>query len=432
VAYQQAVDAGHLRALFELAEVSRRVTGGDDATLAFYQQAAASTDPELAAEALDLIVGLHLSAGDAARADEALRQVVDAGRPNWVSVAVARVASSKREDEPAAAEALYRQAIDASAGHESAYAAVGLGELLEKQGDIAGAKAVWRKLIDTRDEYWADGAFLSLVNLLRAEQDVEGLRALHQAGVELDNPDALYALDQLGEVLTKQGDIEGAHAAWQQAIDAGYERAADLRERISPPPQRRRRFRAENYPPDLPPAFNPGNMRQTATEVLDRGRPALPPTLTPEMAIPMAYWKGEQEAVVLILDYSWEDGDWSPMAWEATFTREGDSWIANKHWHGGGWSPDPIIEPRSLRDPGDRPMVTGGGSSRSRRGQAAPTVTEIGLIQNGHEIRRPIDSHFGAWVVWTDQPGPFTITGYDSTGTLLASIESEDRPGRRG
>ena len=46
----------------------------------------------------------------------------------------------------------------------------------------------------------------------------------------------LYALDQLGEVLTKQGDIEGAHASWQQAIDAGYERAADLRERISPPP----------------------------------------------------------------------------------------------------------------------------------------------------------------------------------------------------
>ena len=141
----------------------------------------------------------------------------------------------------------------------------------------------------------------------------------------------------------------------------------------------------------------------------------------------MAYWKGEREAVVLILDYSWRDGDWSPMAWEATFTREGESLVANKHWHGGGWSTDPITEPRGMRDLGDRPMVTGGGSSRSRHGRAAPAVTEIGLIQNGHEIRLRIDSAFRRLGRLGRSARPYTITGYDRTGTLLASIESEDR-----
>jgi hypothetical protein len=30
-----------------------------------------------------------------------------------------------------------------------------------------------------------------------------------------------YALLQLGQLLEAQGDVDGAHEAWQQAIDAG-------------------------------------------------------------------------------------------------------------------------------------------------------------------------------------------------------------------
>jgi hypothetical protein len=69
-------------------------------------------------------------------------------------------------------------------------------------------------------------------------------------------------------------------------------------------------------------------------------------------------------------------------------------------------------------------MVSGGGSSScSAHGRLAPTVAEIGLICDGHEIRRPVDSHLGAWVVYCDQPGPFQVVGYDSSGPPLASID---------
>jgi hypothetical protein len=172
----------------------------------------------------------------------------------------------------------------------------------------------------------------------------------------------------------------------------------------------------------LPDAFNPRNAKRTAIEVLDTGLPALPSTLTYQMALPIAYWKAEQNAIVLILRFSrWRRG-WSPQVMSATFTRDGDSWISPDHWHGGGWSHDPIAEPQSLRDLGGRPLVLGGGSTDTAHGRAAPTVAQIGLVQGDQEHRRPLDSYFGAWVVCTDEPAPFRVTGYDRDGTLLASV----------
>jgi hypothetical protein len=164
-------------------------------------------------------------------------------------------------------------------------------------------------------------------------------------------------------------------------------------------------------------------MARTAAEVLDDGLPDLPETLSYQMALPIAYWKAERCGVVLILEFCQWDGEWSPMVVMARFTRDGSSWIPDQHWHCTSWSHDPIAHPRSLRNLGGRPMVTGGGSESVRHGRVAPTVTEIGLIQNGHEVRRPVDSRFGAWVVCTDEPTPFRVTAYDHTGNLLASIE---------
>ena len=53
----------------------------------------------------------------------------------------------------------------------------------------------------------------------------------------------------------------------------------------------------------------------------------------------------------------------------------------------------------------------------------APAVTAIGLIQNGREDLRPLQSHFGAWVVCTDESSPYRITAYDKSGVMLADIE---------
>ena len=163
-------------------------------------------------------------------------------------------------------------------------------------------------------------------------------------------------------------------------------------------------------------------MRRTGIEVLRGGLPPLPGKLTYQMSIPVAYWTANLRAVVLFL--GWEDEEeWFPEMTMATFTRDGDSWTSPKHWMGTGWSHDPIANPRSRRDLGGRAMVTGGGSETVMHGRVAPAVKEIGLIQNGHEDRRPLESHFGAWVVCTDEPSPFRVTAYSKSGVMLADIE---------
>ena len=178
-AYQQAVDAGHRRALFDLAEVTRKLAGGDDATLAFYRKAAASADPDwpprpwIASWACTCPPATR--PGPMKRCGRSSMPGVRSGRPwRWRAWPTASARASRR----------LRKRFS---GGPSTLASTGASpptrrapSVILEQGDLAGAKAVWRKLIDERHPYWADGAFLSLVNLLRDEQDVDGLRALHQ------------------------------------------------------------------------------------------------------------------------------------------------------------------------------------------------------------------------------------------------------------
>ncbi len=60
-------------------------------------------------------------------------------------------------------------------------------------------------------------------------------------------------------------------------------------------------------------------------------------------------------------------------------------------------------------------------------GRAAPEVRYLAVIQDGQEDRRPLESHFGAWVVCTERPGPFQIAGFDEHGTLLARLDIQPR-----
>jgi hypothetical protein len=94
-----------------------------------------------------------------------------------------------------------------------------------------------------------------------------------------------------------------------------------------------------------------------------------------------------------------------------------------------------------MRDLGGNPMVSGG-LSQAREvtpgrpasiatGRAAPEVRYLAVTQDGREDRRLLESHFGAWVVCTEQPGPFTVTGLDAAGTVLASLPHPLRPPRR-
>ena len=64
-----------------------------------------------------------------------------------------------------------------------------------------------------------------------------------------------------------------------------------------------------------------------------------------------------------------------------------------------------------------------------RAGQVGLAVTQIALIQDGHDDRRPLESHLGAWVIYTQPTSPFQVTALDANGTVLASLEESNHHG---
>ena len=434
-AYQRAIDAGHRHALLDLAKVLHVVVGDDDAALAAYQQAIDSEDPGLAAEAMIELAHLRRARNDPPAARAAYRQAIDSRHPDWAPAGMVELAQMEltcrdasaaraayqqaigsghpvwapeamislgdlhaRLGEPGPAQALYQQAIGAGNPDRSARASLALSRLLKQTGDLGGAKAAWQRVIDSLDAECAGPAFVDLVNLLREDDDIDGLRAAYQAGAEQGNPDALYALDALGQHLQHRGDATAAQAAWQQAIDAGYQDADELRERMTPAagPAAEPDDPAELA--DLPPQLDPANMQQTGIDALEHGLPALPVAVTPQMAVPLAYWIAGHNAVVLFLRFRRSGGEREPLAIMATFTRQQGQWTANSHWHGTGFH-DPLADPGDLRGLDDRAIVISGGSHSEApgparlagiwHGTAAPQVRQIALIQDGAEDPGP-------------------------------------------
>lgn len=198
--------------------------------------------------------------------------------------------------------------------------------------------------------------------------------------------------------------------------------------------------------PAPPPALDPRWKHQTGIAVLERGLPPLPDALDYTMSIPVASWTAAGCAVVLFLEYS-RDPDGAiapgPVVKMPTFGRDGDTWTAHRWFGGTGWSHDPIASPQDVRDLGGQMMVEGGGAFTDTpapghpavivAGRVAPAVTQIALIQDGHEDRRPLRSHFGAWVVCIDRWAPYQINALDDNGAVLASIQGPPRlpSGRR-
>jgi hypothetical protein len=145
------------------------------------------------------------------------------------------------------------------------------------------------------------------------------------------------------------------------------------------------------------------------------------------MAIPIAYWAARHHALVLVLTFSrWEgEDDSTPMASVLTFTRDGDTWTPPPpHFHSSSWSHDPLARPDSLRDLGGSPMVSGSGTKTMMHGRVIPGARELSLIQDGHEDRRPLDSHFGAWIVCTDDTSPFEVEARDADGNAIARLSN--------
>jgi tetratricopeptide (TPR) repeat protein len=433
-ALERAVETGNQHALIDLGKFRHAVLQDRDAGLRTYQQAADSADPDIAGQALVEIGQMQTIYREVPAARAAFERAIGTRHPRWAPQAMIGLGTLLRRQlgDDTGAQAMFQQAIDSGDADSSACALVQLANMLERRGDISAAKTAWRRAIGSRAPTWAEVALSHLLNQLEHEGDLDAVRAAHRIAVETANPDAPHALVVLGNLLKRQGDIAGWRTAWQQAIDAGYPAADDLREILSPPAEDEDEA-DEDEPADLPPAFDPENMAQTGIAVLDHGLPPLPGVLSYRMAIPVAYWTASQSAVVLFLRFERQGPRRRAWATMATFSRDQGQWKADQVWAGTGWGDDdPIANPGDLRGLDGRAMVVSGGSSTESpvhgqlaaiwHGKASPAVTQIALIQDGREDRRRLDSYFGAWVVCTEQPSPFHVTGLDEHGTVLAEI----------
>jgi hypothetical protein len=110
------------------------------------------------------------------------------------------------------------------------------------------------------------------------------------------------------------------------------------------------------------------------------------------------------------------------MMLHVTYSRDDDGWTPHRHFIGMSYGHDPIANPGSLRDLGGSALVTGGGSETQPHGRSSSAVKYIALIQDGQEDLRLLDSHFGAWVVSTEQRTSFEVEGRDADGNVLARI----------
>ena len=289
--------------------------------------------------------------------------------------------------------------------------------MLEEKGDLAGAREHFQHLVDMGHRHHGPSALESLIWPLRDDGDLDGLRALHHTAAQTSNWSAPEALVAIGDLLEERGDADGARAAYQQAIDDGYYGADDLIEKLHPSPKP-----ATAELDELPPPFDPRNIVRTGLDVLDRGLPGLPDQLSYLMAIPVASWTAQHSAVVLFLQFRRHGGSHHPGVLHVTYARTDTGWTADRHFIGTGYSHDPVASPGSLRDLGGNAMVTGGGTDTKLHGRASPAVRYIALIQDGREDLRPLQSHFGAWVICTEQASPFQVEGRDADGNVLARI----------
>ena len=182
-----------------------------------------------------------------------------------------------------------------------------------------------------------------------------------------------------------------------------------------------------------PSQFDLKNQQETGIEVLRSGLPDLPGTLTYEMSIPIACWEASSSAVVLFLRYLRIAGASPiPIATIGSFYRHGQQWLPHVNWASTGWSHDLVADQKSLSDLDGQAIVGGCAMSSPQAsrgipvavmtGRVSPVVSSIALVQGDRVDRRPLQSHFGAWVVCVEEWSPFRIDAVDDAGTAIGTV----------
>jgi hypothetical protein len=197
-------------------------------------------------------------------------------------------------------------------------------------------------------------------------------------------------------------------------------------------------------PGKLPPELDPARWSQTGTQVLEHGLPDLPARLTYEMAIPLCYWSGRCCGAVAFM-FFWpdpEDGRLRPSTSVIPFSREDGRWVAPQGTAIYGWSPndgfDPIVDPDYSRHLDGNTMTYGESSPPDSHQPGQPASTALGhvssevkylaVIQDGQQDHRPLESHFGTYLVCVEEQGPFDVAAFDSKGQLLTVLPHPSPP----
>jgi tetratricopeptide (TPR) repeat protein len=129
----------------------------------------------------------------------------------------------RKEGDLEGARLAFQRAIDSGHSGWAARAVGNLGLMMRDQGDMEGAKLAFQQAIDFGDPDMAPAAAVNLAFLLEDQKNMEGARGSWQRAIDSGHPELTpIAAVRLARLLEEQGDAEGAKTAWQRAIDSGH------------------------------------------------------------------------------------------------------------------------------------------------------------------------------------------------------------------
>jgi tetratricopeptide (TPR) repeat protein len=242
-------------------------TGQSDVAEQAWRRCEEADDPQTAPWAA-LLLGAQLrEQGDTDGARDAYQRAIASGHTDAAPGAMYNLGNLlKQQGDLEGAKDAYQRAIDSHHPGVTASAAVNLGRLLARQGDMSGARDAYQRGIDSEPDIagleaslrarLAEGAegktrpvhlevidirrwraepravaiaAFSLGELLAREGDADGARAAFTRAFNSGDPDiAPKAAADLGLVLRRLGDMEGARIAYRDAAAAGHPEASPI------------------------------------------------------------------------------------------------------------------------------------------------------------------------------------------------------------
>jgi tetratricopeptide (TPR) repeat protein len=117
--------------------------------------------------------------------------------------------------------AAYERAIGSDQADVAGGAALGLGRLLERQGDLRGAEVAYQRAIDSGDQESVGQGYNSLGWLVQQRGDLAAAESMYRRAMEVGNRDLVAAaFNNLGWLFEQRGDPPAAEWWYRRAIDS--------------------------------------------------------------------------------------------------------------------------------------------------------------------------------------------------------------------